>query len=48
MAKYVVRYYDTAGDYSKCWVEVSSKKEAIKRAKEDYWDIDKISSVEKI
>lgn len=44
--KYYVTYISTQDDdVSKVWVEASSKDEAIREAKSEYWDIKDIIQV---
>jgi hypothetical protein len=43
---YYIDYIDNEDDLCHVWVEASSKKEAEREAKSEYWDIDEIVYVE--
>ena len=45
MNKYIIRYNSSDGDTTSVWVYASSKEDAIREAKREYWDIDEIVSV---
>lgn len=45
MKRYKVCYNTTDGDYSKCWVEASSREDAIRQVYDEYWDVKDIISV---
>lgn len=43
---YIVRYTTTEGDSSKCWFSARDEEHAKELARDEYWDIAEITSVE--
>lgn len=43
--KYYIDYTDREGDLCHVWIEANSKEQAIERAEDEYWDIEKIINV---
>lgn len=44
MKRWMIRYKDTDGGVSSCWVSAETREDAIEEARDEYWDIDEIES----
>ena len=45
MKKYIVKYTDKDGDLCSVWVEATSREDAKRQARNEYWDIKDIVMV---